>query len=1335
MLKRKFEECCKIFLFSLYDMKPTLLLLCLMLRVLFSFAQTNTYNEFNNILLSPDASTVNCFIQDHQGMIWMGSDKGLFVYNGYTIQQQLYPYTEDKSPANSMINCGILLDSKQLCLGSDNGVLFYNLETEQYEKNNINFPSDIRSMALSGDKLWIGSLNGLYEYNLKNKQVRNISSRKNAGIPHRAIYSILVSKQKILYVGTYNGLCYLEPKSSTFKTITLPVRFKKNSLLVNSLLEDSTRKCIWIGTEGYLFKFFPASELVERVDDFDNNSIKSLAMDRDQNLLCGTDNGLYIYNTEKNIFKHLVHDSRNAKSLTNNIVWGVFVDKNNNAWFGTDYGVSLFKYNKTYKYVPISHVTGIGDGNQLQVIYKDSRNNFWFGGTNGLIFTSSDNKTCLWYKLGDKHYPISHNRIRSIYEDRDNNLWVATDGSINRYDYQTRQFIHYNIVDSTRTRNANWAYSMFEDKQGRLWIGTCLGGIFVVNKEKLMKSKSSFYVAEKNFYNKPGKYGLSDNFINKILPDLQGNVWALTYNSGINKINTKTGIVTQFSVQTKAGQKSNISATCLICDREGFIWTGFMGGLNRIDPKTNRTQIIRYKNIDESIIRILTEEKNHIWITTSDGTFVLGKETLQIKHVKIANIPLWCSFFDSSSDEIYLGGIDGFVKFSTNIIKDEKPYDPIRLTALYVNDLYFQAGLDYKGKSIRYSKELTLNYNQNNVSFEFSDLSFSQEEIYKYVYQLDGVDNDWRTVKSSSNRISYNNLAPGIYKLSIGRLDSNGKAVQSLLNFHLIIRPPWYYSIWAKLFYALLIIGFFLWVFNYFRDKHQTKIERIEKEKSLELSNLKIEFFTNVSHEFKTPLSLIIAPISKLLIETKNLNLKKQLTLIQQNALRLNALIQQVISFERFDGSMNNTLFVSQVEFIEFARGIFSVYEEAFTRKNLITTFFTEMDTVLVNIDVLKMESVLNNLISNAIKFSNTGGNINFEILASTEKDNFLVVNISDLGIGIPTDDLPFVFDRFFQSRKTVNDKVGSGIGLYLVKNYVELHNGTISISSEEGKGTKISLQLPVIEGKAIIGSFVNVDNEEAGTIEGEQKPLVLIVEDNIEVSEFIQQALSSNYKCIIAHNGKTGLDFAIKTKPELIISDIMMPVMDGLEMCKQLRKNKEISLVPIIMLTAKDDKLTEGESIELGVNAFMSKPFDTELLLLRMKQLLGTKEKIEEKIRLEALSDPKEIVAESWTEKILVDITRIIEDKIADADLNVNSLSRISGISTKQIYRRIKQLTGLSPVEYIRSIRMKKAAMLLTQRKFSVAEVMYLVGFSNASYFSKCFQNQFGKTPKQFME
>ena len=509
--------------------KVLLFLLSSLSLVMNLLAETNSYNEFKNITLGHDASVVNCFIQDQKGMVWLGSDKGLFSYNGYTVQHHFYPYKETDNRVNAKINCGTLVDATHLYFGSDNGILIYNTETFSFEKRPVSFPSDVRSLALCSNNLWIGSLNGLYRYNLSTKLLENLSSGKNAGIPHRAIYSILQTADKKLYVGTYNGLCYAASGSSVFKQIQLPVQFAKNNLLVNSLLEDNVRKCLWVGTEGYLFKYSPATGVVEKIGAFDNNSIKSLALDQNQNLLLGTDNGLYVYNNESLLVKHVVHDSRDGNSLTNNIIWSIFVDRNKNAWFGTDYGISLSHNNKNYNYVPISQVTGIGDGNQLQVIYKDSRNNFWYGGTNGLIFAPGGSKSCIWYKMDDARYPISHNRIRCIYEDKDKNLWVATDGSINRYNYQNHQFVHYNIVDSTGTRNANWAYSLFEDKRGRLWIATCLGGIFVVDKEKLMKNTSGFYVAEQNFYKNAGKKGLRDNYILQVLSDLKGNVWALTY--------------------------------------------------------------------------------------------------------------------------------------------------------------------------------------------------------------------------------------------------------------------------------------------------------------------------------------------------------------------------------------------------------------------------------------------------------------------------------------------------------------------------------------------------------------------------------------------------------------------------------------------------------------------------------------------------------------------------------------------------------------------------------------------------------------------------------------
>jgi len=1306
--------------------KQTGIHVCLLLFCLPLFGQTDNYRAFDNIFLNSDASRVNCFIQDKLGLVWFGSNKGLFSYNGYTVQHHFFPFSEINNQANQMINCGTLVDETHLYLGSDNGVLIYNIETSAFEETSVEFPVDVRSVALCGKDLWIGSLNGLYRYSIGSKEPPIVCSGKNSGIPHKAIYSILQSNDKTMYVGTYNGLCFLAPGSSIFKKINLPVQFTKNSLLVNSLLEDSIRKCIWVGTEGYLFKFVPTTGVVERIGPFDSNSIKSLALDQSQNLLLGTDNGLYIYNKEMGVVKHVVHDSRDGKSLTNNIIWSIFVARNTSAWFGTDYGVSISKNIRNYRYVPISQVTGIGDGNQLQVIYKDSRKNFWYGGTNGLIFVPAGSKTCIWYKMGDARYPISHNRIRCIYEDKDKTLWVATDGSINRYDYQRHQFIHYNIVDSTRTRNANWAYSLFEDKQGRLWIATCLGGIFVVDKDKLIKSTSGFYVAEQNFYKNADGQGLSDNYILQVLNDLQGNVWALTYTNEVNKINVATGKVTRFpGLKTSSGE----NAFSLICDHEGMIWVGQFGSLSRINPKNNSIQPVSFEGIKNMRIRLLTEENNHIWISTSGGTFVLDKKTLQTKYAGITNQSFSCSFFNPLENEIYLGGVDGFVVFSPEVIREKKSNPTLILTALYVNDRFFQPGADYKGKSLLFAKDISLRYDQNNLTFEFSDFRYSLIDEYKYVYHLEGVDNEWRTVKPNSNRISYNNLAPGNYRLTIGSLDQEGKNVQPLLDFPITIRPPWYYSLWAKVVYAILILGFLFWVIMYYLDRHRTRIERIEKEKSLELSRLKIEFFTNVSHDFKTPLSLIIAPLSKLMVETKNAQLKKQLSLIQQNALRLNALIQQIIGFERIDSSTRNNLIFSHIEFVEFVGGIFSVYEDAFRAKNLKATFHSNVENLLVDMDVLKIESVLNNLISNAIKFSTEGGKIDVTLYYSAENSKTLTFSISDTGIGIPESDLPMVFDRFYQSRKTAEDKEGSGIGLYLVKSHVELHGGSIHIQSVENQGTTISISMPVVVNEPDAVELPEITENDT------DKPLILVVEDNLQVSDFIQKSLSQQYRIKTAHNGKTGLDMAQKIVPDLIIADVMMPVMDGLEMCKQLRKLKELSLIPVIILTAKDDKMTEERSIELGVNAFMPKPFDTNILLLRIKQLIGTREKMEERHRLEILSTPKEIQAESWDEKLLADLTKIIEDNVADSELNVNNLSRISGISTKQIYRRIKHLTGLTPVDYIRSIRMKKAAMLLAQKKFSVAEVMYLVGFSNHSYFSKCFHAKYGKTPKQFME
>ena len=1289
---------------------------------LLASGQSTAYQSFANISLGTEASVINCFLQDKQGLIWIGSDKGLFSYDGYTVQQHFTPGEQ----SNSRIYCGVIIDSAYLYLGTDNGLLIYNYLTDHYEKTQVSFPSDIRALAVAGNTLWLGTLNGLYIYDFNSQKLKRFSGEKYKNLPHETIYSIIYAHNHKIYIGTYNGFCSYKPETDTFEKINLPVSSHKSNQFVNSLLEDTSRNCIWIGTEGNLFKYKPQTGMIEQIDMFHDNSVKSLTLDAKGYLLAGTDNGLFVYNESESSF-HIVHDSRNQQSLSNNIVWSVFTDKEKNIWMGTDYGISLARHNEHFRYIPISRLTGTGDGNHFYSLFKDSRGIFWFGGTNGLIRfneNAENYSNIAWYRMGNKQYQLPHNRIRQIYEDREHELWIASDGSINRYDYDTEKFIRYNITDSTGTYNTNWVYSIFEDNNGKLWIATCLGGIFIVDRQKLINSNTGNFIAEYNFNI---RNGLSGMFINQIIPDKEGNVWVLLYNNGVDKINISTREVTRIPVQRWTKEKN---LNFMLYDNEGNIWIGFRGGVIRITPETNHSEVVHLDEFSNNEVLSMSEAGEYIWVSTTDGVWVVNKQKLEAKRLNITDKVFTNLFYDSADNRIYMGGMDGFAVTSPEIVNINILNNPIYLTALYVNDHLFIPNDKTGNHSIRYTNAITLDYKQNNLSFEFSDFPYALDEKNKFVYKLIGQNNEWSLLKQSINRITYNNLDYGKYQLVINKLDLHGKPSDTQYTFSIRILPPWYYTTWAKSLYLILLLSLITWTVNFFRIRNRLKFEQMEKEKILEQSRSKMDFFTNISHDFKTPLSMIIAPVSKLLLEEKNLSEKKQLEIISRNAMKLNSLIHQVLDFNRIDNNTNSFLIFSKVEFISFAKSLFEVFEEdAAKEKKLTFDFHSNCTKLYTNIDVVKFESILNNLFSNALKYTPEGGKILLSV-NTQENTRMLEIIVSDTGMGISKKDIPYIFQRFFQSSGTIGKNEGTGIGLYLVKTYTELHGGRVEAVSEENKGTSIIITLPLyaVENPALPepAPIVNVNTG---------LPLILIVEDDTEISDYICRLLETKYCCRPVENGKTGLKLCIDLMPDLIIADVMMPVMNGLEMCRRIKKNISTSTIPVILLTAKDDKETELESIHLNINAFISKPFDSEILLSKVEQLLNSKRQMEVKARMEVISTPKIIEAISYDEKFLANITKIIEDHVSDSDLNVNTLSELSGFNGKLIYRKIKQLTGMTPVDYIKSIRMKKAAMLFSRKKFSVSEVMYMIGFSNHSYFSKCFHAEFGKTPKQFIE
>jgi signal transduction histidine kinase/ligand-binding sensor domain-containing protein/CheY-like chemotaxis protein/AraC-like DNA-binding protein len=1290
------------------------------------------YHEFKTIdhRLGIAASVVYCVVQDNHGLIWMGSDRGLYSFDGYVARHYAIK-TKNGQGIDGVVYCAQMIDSVRLWLGTDNGLVVFNTYTDSYESAPAGLPGNIRAISRINDHLyWIGGINGLYRYNTKLHKAEKINDNV---LPHQAVYTILRYDDNTFYFGTYNGLARFSMQTGTFENVPLGAANRTSNLLILSLLPDYSRNCIWVGVEGGLFSLNPPTLQSASVPLFAGNSVKSLLLDNQNYLWAGTDNGLFIYEPSTGQHRLLRHDATNDRSIVNNVIWTVFTDREQNIWIGTDAGASLFIYNNRYRVQSISELTGSNEGNQIISLLADSKGSLWLGGTNGLIKIDKTPGRTTWYQQNSKVHPLPHNKIRNIYEDADGDIWIATDGSICMYDKNTAQFVRYQVEDATHTRNANWTYAIKQDEIRKLWIATCLGGLFVADKSQLLASKGKTCVAERNYYSNSGDQSLSGNMLQFLAFDGDRDVWAGTYLAGVNKIDRMNRKVIQFT--TRSGALPSDDVTAMITDSDNVLWIALRNRVVRLDTRKYTTQIITDIRLHDAYINAMCNDGKRIWLSISSGLFFIDKGSLTLKQVNAGENYFSSIYFDASSNRIIAGGINEYVTFDPESVLMDGQQKRIFITSLRINDKLVpdaeSLNLPTLKHSIRFSESIVLANNFNNLSLTFSDLSYNQQQSVQYASKVEGLDADWHFLTKGNNKITCNNLPPGVYTLMISRVGSDGIPMDNPLSFRIKIKHPWYSTWIAKSMYVILFLLLVVAFVNYFVVLNRLRFERIEKVKTMELTAHKIDFLTNISHELKTPLSLIIGPLSKVLEQAKPAALKDQLAEVRQNALKMGSLIHQMMEASRqeFDGF---GLIVSKTDVVAFVRSVVSVFEKPLGERSIQLGVETGLSSLFIEADVLKLEIILNNILSNAAKFAPSGSVITIAIVDLKDQVKFTII---DKGPGIDPQDLPHVFERFFQSRHSLPQNMeGSGVGLSIVKEYVQLHRGTVRIESDGTNGTCVEVILPVIQivGEPEADAHRGIITASLGA---ESKPLLLIVEDNMEIAAFISKSLSVEFRCITAQNGKLGLEAALSHHPDAIIADIMMPVMDGIEMCRKLRDNITTSLIPIVMLTAKDDKSTELLGYKTGADAFIAKPFEIGYLADRLHQLLKGRSLLVQKARQEAIIQPKEDDVLSADEKLLATITHIIENEITNPDLSVNVLSEKSGFSMKQIYRRIKSLTGQTAVDYIRSVRLKKAAMLLSRKTFTVAEVMYMVGFSNSSYFSKRFQEMYGKSPKQYME
>lgn len=1249
---------------------------------------------WKNISVGNMPMAVHAITRAENGLIWLGTDYGLFGYDGYKI----YGYGTDNGFPGCQIY-GVISRQGTLYLGTNNGLQILNTRsgTVRYPAADHN-PSEIRAMISETDKLWIGALSGLYEYDFQTDILRKC----DLVLPHDAVYALLYDRER-LYVGTYRGLCRYDLSGNRIEPIRLEYRgTDKSSIFVNALALDPENRILYVGTEGSLLTYDLSAQRVVS-ETLKGNSVKSLQLCA-EGLLAGTDNGLYLLTKEQGTTLYR-HDSRLPGSIANNIIWSLRVDAEGNLLAGTDTGLSITNTTSGLSIIQLSTLTGRGDGNQISSMLRDSDGALWLGGPNGIIRTADEETE--WFLPGNANSGLSHNRVRDIFQDRNGTVWVATDGGLNRFDKRRHRFESFHIEDAGGKYNANWCYSIVEDADARLWVGSYLGGIMAVDPATLKAGKVCRAQQAINT-----ETGLPNNLINRIALDSRGTLWAILFRDD-TLIRIDNNGLQRISVKELTGNYPNT----LYIAPDDEIWVGATDKLLRVSQEMDQTRIYRLPTGGSGSDNIIDLEKvgDDLWIVTSTGVWTLETDSGEVNLLPVPDRSYSSIYLDPAEGSVLLGSADEIIQINPAWIAGGIRGKGVNIMRTIVDGKVastpFLAGTELS--------TITLKSASNELKIELSSLDCNPVMTYRYAYHIPGITDDYVVLPPGENTLSVPHLPSGTHELFIKHYAAGATPIRLQVK----VLAPWYARRYAICAYLLILGGATFSAIVLLRRRNRKRLEQRERDQALASIRHKMEFLTNISHELKTPLSMILGPVSQLREEVTDKKMRHTLDVIHKNAVRINEMVHKTVEIDRVDLETEAPIIRSRVDVTEFCRSIFDSYAEAWPSVHFV--FTADNEPLTAEWDVVKMESVFNNLISNACKYSKEDATIGCSI---RRIGNSIEIRVSDDGVGIPAGEQQLIFQRLFRSSRTAELKNGTGIGLYLVKRYVEMHGGEIGVESCENMGTTFTVRLPYKAPEASAAPVHEANPDLA-------KPRVLIVEDNRAVAELIRDILSERCECQIASNGRAGLALLPTFRPELLLTDEMMPVMSGMEMCRRIKAMPAFASIPIIMVTAREDNETETQAARLGIDTFLSKPFEAPLLRALVEQRLQAKDAVRESLRIEQITTVAPIVAESGSERLLDLVTRTIEEHIDDTELNVKSLCEKTGIGNKQLGRLIKKYAGVTPVEYIRQIRMKKAVVLLSQHKFTIAEIAYMVGFGTPSYFTKCFIAQYGCKPSQYSE
>lgn len=1295
---------------------------------------------------------ITCIQEDAEGFIWIGTKNGLNKYDGYKITEYNHMPDAPYSITDSYISIIYKDSQNNLWIGTNNGLCRYRREYDDFEAIDFtavnNNAADRVVISLFEDidhVLWIGTSGGmLYSLNPDKKTLTPYPP----SFEKTAIKEIIRYRDSLIIGCSNNGLLYLDTDNKKFHKIATETSLERSVITSFSTDKDDN---LWIGTRYQgLFKYGHPHNI------FSDQTILDIC-NQDSFILIGTEeNGLICFNHYTEEYQS-IKTGQKGNNLNSDAITCLYLDSTGILWVGTtNGGVNKYDIHKNiFKHLSLS------SENQYQLsmhsVYAMESNDektLLIGlDTKGLLSLNNETGEIDKKQIG-KYSELNGSSINTILKDSRDIIWVGlykkgvtTIGPTETVS-QINKLLSLHLSESTSVKY------IIEDSKQRIWIGTSDKGVLCYNP---LSNSIKAYDTTFNIY-------LSSNIITSILEDDEQRIWVGTINGLFQYMehSDRFQLILLPDNNSVLSTRNTIIPICQVADN---LWLGTRQGLIKYNFKKNQSHILNQSDglPSESIKGLLYDNNgNGLWISTDKGLSRLDLSTDKFTNFGLKDGIISTEFNDMSvlkarNGMFYFGGVDGIYYFHPDHIKTNPNPPKVVITHYRLYDNKSDASIITPTPQIPVTQgqEIKIPYNEGIFSIDFVALNYTNSNKNQYAYKLDGHDNNWKFV-GDQRMATYTNLSPGSYVFNVIASNNDGIWNEKGSSLRIVILPPWWRTPWAYLLYFILAgitIAISIRIYTTrLKMKNQLINEQFERAQLEKLDQLKSQFFSNITHEFRTPLTLIISPLEILMKNKSNQSNKNEyLEIIKRNTNKLLALVNQFLDFSKADS--NQFLFTPSVTDITlFIKNEIESFIPLAKEKQQHLHIICNPDNFICIADSNIIEKIVYNLLSNAIKYTPKNGEIIVNAKIENQDNNdLLILTVKDTGKGIPQDKQKLIFERFYQLDEKTS--AGTGIGLSLAKSLTELHHGSIEVESEPDHGSLFTVKIPLE--RTYDNSFkpysyptsdmeAKEDKEEHYSYnklledkdkKNQLRQTILIAEDNNDLRIFISSILSDKYTILEAENGVIALELAKKENPDIILSDILMPEMDGKQLCQQIKQDMQTCHIPFIMITALTSEINQMEGLAVGSDDYIVKPFSPEILKIKIKNALKSRSLISRHQTTLSAMKPEEVTVEDKDTAFLLDVIEYIKANVSEPDLKVDDLSQNSGMSRTPFFKKIKSLTGMTPNDFIRNIRLNQAAKLLSDSDLGIAEIAYNIGFTSPKYFRECFKKQFGITPSEYME